>query len=138
MSLRDELAAAVSARLERVAAIRDPSPVPESAALAEAGRLMALLHDGDLPAGHLLGWLHWYRYQALPDGEDRDDLTATLTMFTPCLIAGAAPLPEPLLPWILAHPRTAGQQHRQRTRPDTRQECPGNQAVNTAQQRHLQ
>jgi hypothetical protein len=68
-------------------------------ALADARRLAGILEDddGDLQARHALGWLHWYRYQALPQGQDRQDLDAAIAMFTPCFVAGADGLPEPLL-----------------------------------------
>lgn len=79
MRLRDELAASVKARVQRAVAIGDLSPVLEPAALADAERLAALLHDGDVPAMHLLGWFHWFRHQARPGGED---LAAALAMFS--------------------------------------------------------
>ncbi|MGH3374461.1 MAG: tetratricopeptide repeat protein, partial [Actinoallomurus sp.] len=104
MGEREGLRAAVQARLRQVITTRDLSPVLETAALVEARRLAEILHDGadDVPIRYLLGWLHWYRYQALPEGQDRQDLDTAIGMFTPCFLAGIADqnLPEPLLPLL--------------------------------------
>src|ERR1700735_4325316 len=92
MGGRGELLAAVSARIERVDTLQDLSPTREPGALLEAQRLSALLRDGsdDLEARYLLGLLHWYRFQALPVGQDSQDLNATISVLTPCFLAGAA------------------------------------------------
>lgn len=127
---RDELSAAVAARLRRVAEARDLAPVLEPGARDEALRLAALLdahghedgngsaggveeggeEDGDeeernavLTARQRLGWLHWYRYRALSDdrpAEERE-LSAAAAMFTPCLLAGVTSYPEPLRPLLI-------------------------------------
>ncbi|WP_351233327.1 CHAT domain-containing tetratricopeptide repeat protein [Streptomyces sp. NPDC002133] len=68
-------------------------------ALIQAQRLAQYAEeDGDLETRCLLGWLHWYRYQALPEGEDQHDLGAAIDQFTHCFIADVEHLPEPLLP----------------------------------------
>jgi tetratricopeptide (TPR) repeat protein len=101
VSERDELLAVVVGRLEHVVAAGDLSPVREPGVLAEADRLTAVLDDRDVPARHALGWLHWYRYQAvLPVIQDGMALAAAVSMFTPCFIADVGPLPEPMLPLL--------------------------------------
>ncbi|MFF5488286.1 CHAT domain-containing protein [Streptomyces virginiae] len=54
--------------------------------------------DGDVEARFALGWLHWYRYLALPEGQDREDLATAAQAFVPCFLVGAGPLPDLLLP----------------------------------------
>jgi hypothetical protein len=100
---RERWMMAVQARLERVTA-QDLSPVLEEAALDEAHELTRVLTDDpdNLAVIYLLGWLHWYRYQALPKDHHEQDLQALLSMFTPCFINGANGLPEPLLPMLVA------------------------------------
>ncbi|WP_053760566.1 CHAT domain-containing protein [Streptomyces sp. AS58] len=100
---RNERLAAVRARLERVAATRALSPVLEPAAEVERRRLAEAIGDAPDPgARFLLGWLHWYRYQALPRGEDRQDFEAAVTLFTEAFVtgAGADDVPPPLLPIV--------------------------------------
>ncbi|MGW1619568.1 CHAT domain-containing protein [Streptomyces sp. NPDC002172] len=118
---RDELSAMVAERLRRVAESRDLAPVLEPGAQDEALRLAALLdphgYDNEnggtggpeedrkaaLTARYRLGWLHWYRYRALPDdrpAEERE-LDAAAVMFTPCLLAGVTSLPDPLRPLLI-------------------------------------
>jgi hypothetical protein len=71
---REKRLVAVQARLQRITASHDLSRVLESAAIAEARQLGGIATDDDLPARHLPGWLHWYRFQALPGGQDGEDL----------------------------------------------------------------
>ncbi|WP_205718515.1 CHAT domain-containing protein [Actinomadura sp. WMMA1423] len=75
----------------------------EDAALTEAQQLTATLNDDevDLEASYLLGWLHWYRYQALPEGRDREDFESAVARFTQCFIHGTSGLPELLLPYLV-------------------------------------
>ncbi|MBE3012980.1 CHAT domain-containing protein [Microbispora sp. NEAU-D428] len=94
--MREQHLAAVQAHLARIRTPRD-ALAPE--VTADIRRLTeALGDDEDLDAGFALGWLHWYRYSALPEGQDRDELRAALRAFVGCFVAGAEPLPEPLLP----------------------------------------
>ena len=99
---RDRWMQALQARLQRVSTTQDLSPVLEKEASAEARQLARTLTDNldSLPAMHRLGWLHWYRYQALPEGHDQQDLQAAFTMFTSCFINGMTDLPSPLLPQL--------------------------------------
>ncbi|MCY9785159.1 CHAT domain-containing protein [Nocardiopsis sp. EMB25] len=96
------LKAAVEHRLQRVQDLEELAPVLEPRAVQEARQLIALARDNDdLQARFLLGLLHWYRYLALPVGQDREDLQTAIEMLTPCFIAGAASqLPEQLLPTL--------------------------------------
>ena len=102
MDQREQWMAAVQARLERVTTTHDLHPVLEETALYEARELSRTITDdpGSLPAMYILGWLHWYRYQALPEGHDQQDLQAAVSMFTPCFMHGTSGLPGPLLPLL--------------------------------------
>src|ERR1700722_14615827 len=108
MNERGELLAAVRARLQRVAAGPDLSPVLEPEAITEARQLAGVLvgDEGDLEVRHLLGWLSWYRFQASTDDENRPALPVVTGLFLPCFLTGAGELPAPLLP-VLADQATA-------------------------------
>ena len=97
---RTALRAAVTAYLERAAERGDRAPVLEPGAAEQAARLAELLRDDedDLISRLLLGWFHWMRYTALPDGQKEPDLSAAVGMLVPCLLAGVDlhQLPEPL------------------------------------------
>jgi len=101
METRDELLAAVEARL-RQAAAGDLTPVLAPEAAVEAQRLADLLTEGDedLHARYLLGMLHWQRSQGLPSGQD---LSAAVTVLMPCFAAGAAAFPPALVPVLAEH-----------------------------------
>ena len=102
MAERERWLAAVQARLERVTA-QDLSPVLEEMAHTEARELARTLTDddpGSLPAMYYLGWLHWYRVLALPEGHGRQDLEIAVTMFTSCFINGIDGLPGSLMPLL--------------------------------------
>jgi tetratricopeptide (TPR) repeat protein len=97
MAERDELLAAILARLERVAARRDVTPVLEPDVSAQAERLaeFAAAHKDDLEAANLGGWLHWIRYQGTADA---GDLNTAIDEFTRCFIAGLDDVPGELSP----------------------------------------
>lgn len=69
---------------------RDLTPALEEATLTEARQLAQTLTNdsGSLLAMYLLGCLHWFCYQALPEGHGQEDLQATVIMFTACFING--------------------------------------------------
>ena len=69
MGEREQWILSVQKRLQRVTATGDLSLVLEDSALTEADNLLRTLTDdnADLPAMWLLGWLRWYRCQALPE-----------------------------------------------------------------------
>lgn len=52
--------------------------------------------DGNLPmhARQTLAWFHWARYNALPVGQDVNDLQAAIVLFTPVFLAAPADVPE--------------------------------------------
>ncbi|MFI8186201.1 CHAT domain-containing protein [Actinacidiphila glaucinigra] len=107
--VRDELLAAVWARLGRLAETGDPSAVMEPQALADAQRLAALLRtadkrgDSDVTAWYALGWFHWNRCSALPLGVNHTDLMAAVAAFVPCFLDGTKGLPEGVLPFVAGH-----------------------------------
>jgi hypothetical protein len=124
METRDELLAAVEARL-RQAAAADLAPVLALEAADEAQRLASLLTegDGDLHARYLLGMLHWHRSQGLPSGQD---LSAAVTVLTPCFAAGIGAFP-PVLARALAEqampPAIAALQRMNEPPPPPRTRC---------------
>jgi CHAT domain len=95
MTYRDDLLAALRARLNRVATEGSPSPVLQPEAVSEARELTGLLQDddGDLEARLALGWLYWNRYQARQDDPDNRDLADATAMFTWCFINGVPGFP---------------------------------------------
>ena len=100
---RAEWLSAVQARVQQVAATGDLALVLEQGALAEAQGLAAVLadNDDDLEAEFALGWLHFLRYLALPHGQDSQDLTVAIEMFTPCFMVGVDDFPPQLLPHLV-------------------------------------
>ncbi|WP_238435388.1 MULTISPECIES: CHAT domain-containing protein [unclassified Frankia] len=83
--MRDRLLEQVRARLERFAVDQDPDAVLDQEAVAEVTALLGTAGSPatDLEIVQVAGWLHWVRYELLPDGEDQADLTAALTLFAP-------------------------------------------------------
>ncbi|WP_447035812.1 tetratricopeptide repeat protein [Streptomyces sp. DSM 118878] len=102
MAEREDLLAALRARLQHAQDGQDVSSLLEPATLAEAERLTELLDDQDVEARYFLGWLHWYRYRALPEGRDQEDLDTAVAMSTFCFVHDISDevLPEPLLPYL--------------------------------------
>ncbi len=100
MADRAQLLTAIQARVQRANPENDFAPVLEPAALAESRLLGDMLHkgDGDLESRYLLGWLHLYRYYALPAGQDKQDYDTAVELFTQCFVAGVDGLPESLRP----------------------------------------
>ena len=79
-----ELLAALSARIETCVEHGDASGVLEASALDEAGELWLALQlepEPQLEALYILAFLHWCRYQALPEGLDHEDGAAALRFF---------------------------------------------------------
>jgi hypothetical protein len=107
MSEYERLVDTTRMRVEGATRMQDAGPVLEDAVAVEARDLALLISDnpGDLQARHLLGWLHWYRYQAQPEAEKMQELRSSVVMFLPCFIQGMDNLPEPLSP-ILAEQAT--------------------------------
>jgi hypothetical protein len=98
MGTRETRFAAVAARLQRVAAGDDLSLVLHPDAVREAQRLAEVDGaSGDLMILDALGWLYWFRSQALPGDEGRRELATAIRMLTPCFIANVGDQPGPLL-----------------------------------------
>ncbi|MET9735072.1 CHAT domain-containing protein [Streptomyces sp. NPDC006458] len=104
MGKRDLWVEAIEARLDRVDIDTEQglAPVLEPDALKEARQLAGILRDddGDLESRYVLGWLHMYRYWALPDAEGSQEALAALDWFTDCFVAHIDGLPEVLLPHL--------------------------------------
>lgn len=102
MAARETWLSAVRARLDRIATGRDPAPAVEPAAVTESRQLTAVLRENgdDREIRFDLGWLHWYRYHALPPHQRDDELRTAVALFKPCFIAGAEGLPGPLMPLL--------------------------------------
>ena len=98
MGTREVRLAAVVARLQRVAARGDLSLVLHPDAVREAQRLAEVDGaSGDLMILDALGWLYWFRSQALPGEDSRRELATAVRMLTPCFIANTGDQPVPLL-----------------------------------------
>jgi tetratricopeptide (TPR) repeat protein len=99
--------AVVESRLDRLAREQDLGVVLEPEALVEAHRLAAILGSdvSDLEGHYLLGWLHAFRFQALPEGTGQRDREQAVAKFVPCFVfgAGAEDLPDELLPEVAQH-----------------------------------
>lgn len=104
---REKRMAAVQSRLDRLAHEQDLSVVLAPEALTEAQQLAAILRSdaSDLEGHYLLGWLHTFRYRALPEGAGQQDKEEAIAKFAPCFVFGAdaADLPDDLLPEVARH-----------------------------------
>jgi tetratricopeptide (TPR) repeat protein len=98
MGRRERRLGVVQRRLWQAQRVRDAWPLLLPATLAAARDLAAMLRDddGDLQARDLLGWLHWHRFQALPEDRNVTDLYTAIDMFTPIFVAGLTDWPAPL------------------------------------------
>lgn len=106
---RDDLLAALQARLNQVASGRNLAPALEPGAVDEARQLIEQLHDGDgdIQARYVLGWLHWYRYAGLPEPQSALDLNVAIAMFTSCYITDTGEVPSALWPILAEEAITA-------------------------------
>ncbi|MFE3188417.1 CHAT domain-containing protein [Nocardia sp. NPDC059240] len=87
---REALQAVVASRLRLMGKPGNTIPaVLDPHAVEEARQLAAVLHDGDgdLRSRLLLGWVHWYRFLALPRGQDQPDLELAIEMFLPVFVS---------------------------------------------------
>ncbi|MFF7127284.1 CHAT domain-containing protein [Streptomyces sp. NPDC008240] len=114
---------AVRARIRRIGEQRDLSPVLEPGALGEARPLAEYAESGDAEVAFTLGWFHWYRYAALPAGEDEKDLAAAQAAFKVCFVVGApelSDLPEEVVPSLAddLEPHAVGLLERTQFSPD--------------------
>ncbi|MFL4908300.1 CHAT domain-containing protein [Streptomyces sp. MMS24-I2-30] len=99
---RDECLASLSDVLRRISDSGDPSLALRPAVDALAAELTGLVDESeqwDLDARYLLGWLKWYQFEALPQGQGRAAAVAALDLLTPGAITiGVREFPGPLLP----------------------------------------
>ena len=97
MSVPDDLIAALADRLSAFS-LKDPNSVLDPQAVAEARVLLSLVTDADgrmpLNAAQLVAWLHWYRYWALPEDQEQEDLRLAIALFSSIAQAGPHPVPE--------------------------------------------
>jgi tetratricopeptide (TPR) repeat protein len=105
MGEREELLAAVRARLEQVAATGDSTAILSAPARAEAHRLTRCvgsdINDAvDMESVITLGWLHYRRALALPPAVAGQDRRTAVHFFAGCFIAGVDDLPPQLLPSV--------------------------------------
>ncbi len=99
MGEREDLLAALRARLEQVNATEDFAAVLEAGAVAQDRRLNEIAPE-DLEALHVTGWVHWYRYHGQPEGLGQEDLGMAVRALTQCFVHGVHDLPDPLLPML--------------------------------------
>ncbi|CCH17829.1 tetratricopeptide repeat protein [Micromonospora lupini] len=78
----------------------DPGAVLDRQALIECDELLGRITDADggdpFDAMHVVAWLRWCRYLALPEGDDREDLRAAVELFTPIADIDPQAVPEPV------------------------------------------
>ncbi len=93
--MRERLLAQLQARLEQADA-GDPKGILDPQALAEVRTLLKTIDDPvtDLEVALTSGWLHWARYQFLPEGDDQEDLEAALELFAALYPTRPSMLPE--------------------------------------------
>ncbi|WP_406194113.1 CHAT domain-containing protein [Kitasatospora sp. NBC_01560] len=96
--------AALWARVNRSEDEENPALLLEPAALDEARAVAGYYANGDPDAAYVLGWFHFFRYLALPEGADQDDFEAANEAFGLCFFLGQPDrpdlpdLPEDMLP----------------------------------------
>lgn len=102
MADRDEFLDAVMARVRRVMSTGDAAPALDPAAATEASALAAAVGEArDPEAWYALVWLHWYRFQAAPEGGAAADRDAALRNFLRFFLDGtSAALPQGLMPFL--------------------------------------
>lgn len=115
----------LAARLRRFSETQEPFVVLDPAALDEASRLWdAAMAEAGAPqmvsADSLttLGYLHLFRYQVLPEGQNQDDLRKTLRLFG--LLGHRAPelIPDQVADLFVSVGIKAFQEHMQSGRPE--------------------
>ncbi|WP_336114934.1 CHAT domain-containing protein [Streptomyces sp. PTD9-10] len=72
----------------------NPALLLEPAALDEARAVAGYYANGDPDAAYVLGWFHFFRYLALPEGADQDDFEAAHEAFGLCFFLGQPDLPD--------------------------------------------
>src|SRR5215813_4687719 len=100
----ESLLAALGQRCRAFAVSGDASLVLEESAASQAQQLTQLIVSSGPPAGQVevaahaaLGWLHWYRFQVLPEGANQADLEAALQFFSTIVEIAPNMVPGPVL-----------------------------------------
>lgn len=103
---RSDLLDNVRSRLRQFASSGDPHAILAAEAVVELAGLLGEVDVSTPDIGVLkaAGWLHWYRYHALPDGDDQPDLERSVLLF--CQLYAACPedLPELMRTFIEENP----------------------------------
>jgi CHAT domain-containing protein/tetratricopeptide (TPR) repeat protein len=85
----------------------NPRPVLDPQAVAEARDLLARAVDAGravpLDAARVVAWLHWYRYLALPEGQDLDDMHAAIELFAPMTEVDPQAVPDPVRQYLATY-----------------------------------
>ncbi|MER7468418.1 CHAT domain-containing protein [Streptomyces sp. NPDC097981] len=102
MEQRDELRAAVWARVQQLVDTGDSAAVLATAGHDEAYRLArhVAANRSDLDGAFTLGWFYYCRAASLPPTEAEEDRKAAIRYLTACFIVGMRRLPHLLLPAI--------------------------------------
>ena len=113
METRNELLSSLRERLGRFIEEKDTGAILSRDTLREMKALLALTPEPSSDPEVLItvGYLHWFRYQVLPQGEDQQDLRAALTFFAPIYQADPEAVPGPLRTFLAEAspgPRTPG------------------------------
>ena len=84
--------------LDRFNTEPDPRVVLSRDALRLADEVWRSVDDpgSDLEMLHALGWLHWFRFQCLPEGQDKPELEAAAKLFGPVYLADPEAVPPAL------------------------------------------
>ncbi|RKR92927.1 tetratricopeptide repeat protein [Micromonospora pisi] len=98
----EDLFAAVVARIEAHEQ-GDSGPLLDDEAVTQSGALyeQATGDDGvPLDVVRVLAWLHWYRYLALPEGPDQEDLNQALALFAAIADVDPEAVPPPVARYL--------------------------------------
>ncbi|HEV2347533.1 MAG TPA: CHAT domain-containing protein [Actinocrinis sp.] len=115
-----ELFPALTACLAEVYATGNPALVLEPGVVEEA-RHLAGSRDADpgidpVGARHVLGWFHWFRYQALPQGRCQEALDQARSYFLEYFVyEGTKQLPEELRVELAMKATLSAYEHQRRT-----------------------
>jgi tetratricopeptide (TPR) repeat protein len=98
---RAELLAQIRELLTGVGQTGDAEPVLDSSVSLLAEQLWeAKSGEADVEVCHVLGWLYWCRYLALPQDLGEEDLTLALTFLDVSFLAGVEGFPETVVPLL--------------------------------------
>ncbi|WP_028815263.1 CHAT domain-containing tetratricopeptide repeat protein [Streptomyces flavidovirens] len=99
-SVRARQLAKLTSLLQDTRRSGDASALFRSRTVRRVVELHEAREPNDLKVGLVLGWFHWFRYLALPEGADRPELQRAVDEFVPCFLVGMEELPADLLPLL--------------------------------------